>query len=161
MTFQIVSLELKYLSISFYTSEIFLKVAASKKNVADFFVLHILRFEIFVYAYNSLFCNTTLAASLNVKRNNRKRLTFHLKHFKATFPFTAHSSRVSHPLLQTLSIVYSVKYLCFKRYWWNSKVIYYLGGTSNIILITYFPSLSNNVQLFSEVYSHFENNTHF
>ena len=82
MTFQIVSLELKYLSISFYTSEIFLKVAASKKNVADFFVLHILRFEIFVYAYNSLFCNTTLAASLNVKRNNRKRLTFHLKHLR-------------------------------------------------------------------------------
>ena len=82
MTFQIVSLELKYLSISFYTSEIFLKVAASKKNVADFFVLHILRFEIFVYAYNSLFCNTTLAASFNVKRNNRKRLTFHLKHLR-------------------------------------------------------------------------------
>ena len=82
MSFQIVSLELKYLSISFYTSEIFLKVAASKKNVADFFVLHILRFEIFVYAYNSLFCNTTLAASLNVKRNNRKRLTFHLKHLR-------------------------------------------------------------------------------
>ena len=95
----------------FYTSRYFSKklLAARErveKNVADFDDTF-KRYEI-VCTHSSV-CVFVLMLR---EKQHRKRLTFHLKHFKATFPFTAHSSRVSHPLLQTLFLLCILSNIC-------------------------------------------------